>query len=367
MSNPPKILFITWNFPPKIGGMENLCFNLFTRLSQESRVEVIAPFCRLDAVDAPIHRPFIPGLAPFFQYALLKGRKILAAQEPCVMLGGSLLVAPVLSILKRRFPVRCVALAHGLDVIFPHRFYQLLLRFALPRLDAVICNSSHTKGLFQSRFPDMPSEVIPPLVDFERFAGPVEPIFPGSYLLSVGRLTERKGLIPFVRYCFSSLVQELADLHLLIVGTDPLDAVAHKGGYQRELVRCVEESGLQGRIFLLGSVPERVLISLYQHCEAVVFPVIAVAGDVEGFGMVALEAAAAGKPVVAFKEGGIADAVLEGVTGALLAPGDYEGMRRVLAAVVMKQKRFPMARTQTAEAYGWGASRGKFRRLIFDD
>jgi phosphatidylinositol alpha-1,6-mannosyltransferase len=64
-----------------------------------------------------------------------------------------------------------------------------------------------------------------------------------------------------------------------------------------------------------------------------VFPVLDLPGDVEGFGMVALEAAAHGVPTVAFAVGGVPDAVADGRTGVLVAPGDYAA----LAAATLAQ------------------------------
>ncbi len=57
-----------------------------------------------------------------------------------------------------------------------------------------------------------------------------------------------------------------------------------------------------------------------------VFPVIEIPGDVEGFGMVAIEAASQGVPTVAFRVGGIPDAIADGVSGRLIAPGDYAAL-----------------------------------------
>lgn len=106
--------------------------------------------------------------------------------------------------------------------------------------------------------------------------------------------------------------------------------MVHRAGYRREIERCVGQHGLEERVLLLGRVDEEVLVSLYQHCGALVFPVIDVSGDVEGFGMVALEAAACGRPTVGFDVGGIGDSVCHGKTGFLAPSGDYETMTQVL-------------------------------------
>ena len=89
------------------------------------------------------------------------------------------------------------------------------------------------------------------------------------------------------------------------------------------------------------------------HC----FPVLEMPGDVEGFGMVALESAAHGLPTVAFDVGGVADAVQVPVSGKLVPSGDYEAF----AAAVVAYLRDPPAQDQReaarefARAKDWNA------------
>ena len=76
------------------------------------------------------------------------------------------------------------------------------------------------------------------------------------------------------------------------------------------------------------------MTKLYQISDVVVLPVLDVEDDVEGFGIVALEAAASGKPVVATRVGGIPDAVEDDKSGILVAPGDYTGLSRAITALL---------------------------------
>jgi phosphatidylinositol alpha-1,6-mannosyltransferase len=75
---------------------------------------------------------------------------------------------------------------------------------------------------------------------------------------------------------------------------------------------------------LLGRCDDRTLSDAFQAADVHIFPVRDTPGDVEGFGMVAIEAAAHGLPTVAFDVGGVADAVVAGRTGSLVSSSDYE-------------------------------------------
>ena len=66
------------------------------------------------------------------------------------------------------------------------------------------------------------------------------------------------------------------------------------------------------------------MVKVYNLCDVVVLPILQMKDDVEGFGIVALEAAAAAKPVVATNVGGVPDAVENGKSGIVVAPGNYE-------------------------------------------
>jgi phosphatidyl-myo-inositol dimannoside synthase len=367
MGGPPiDLLLVTWNFPPKMGGMENLMFSLYDYLRRENRVVVIAPFGPTVIEHSEICRAPIPGFVFFCFYSLVKGLHICLTRKPRVVMGGSLVVAPILCMIKRFCSVRFFAYAHGLDVIYPSPLYQWLLRRCVPELTGVVCNSDNTRQLMHQRFPEILLRVIPPGVDVDRYGSPTVPCIAGRYMLSVGRLTERKGLIPFIQNCFVKIAEELEDLKLVIVGSDPKDAMAHQAGYKKRILACLREEGLENRVMFMGSVPEETLISLYQHCEALVLPVIPVEGDVEGFGIVAIEAVAAGRPVVAFNEGGISDAVSHGETGFLVPAGDYETMTKALLSILHRKHSFPPLMRQSVERkYGWRILVDQYKQFLF--
>jgi len=363
---PLDLLLITWNFPPKVGGMENLMSSLYDHLRHETQVVVIAPFDCASEKNRGIYRPPIPGFVFFCMYSLVEGLRICLKRKPRAVLGGSLVVVPILAAMRLFCSVRSFAYAHGLDVIYSNPLYQWLLRKCVPGLTGIVCNSNNTMRLMEQRFPKSLLRVIPPGVEVGHYARPRAPCMDGRYLLFVGRLTERKGLIPFIQNCFVKIAEELEDVQFVVVGSDPKDAMAHQSGYRKRVTACLREQGLANRVVLMGSVPEETLISLYQHCEALVLPVVAVEGDVEGFGIVAIEAWAAGRPVVAFDEGGVSDAVLHDETGILVPTGHYEAMAEALMSILEQQRSFGApVRSNFEGKYAWATLVGQYKQFLF--
>jgi phosphatidylinositol alpha-1,6-mannosyltransferase len=124
-----EILFITWNFPPRRGGMEQLLGSLCEELSKSHKLFIITAYA--DHSCSPrtgIIRPSRPGLVPFFCYALWQGALLLRCHRDIrVVFGGSVLVAPLVCILSRIFRRKALIQAHGLDLLYPSFIYQMLI------------------------------------------------------------------------------------------------------------------------------------------------------------------------------------------------------------------------------------------------
>jgi phosphatidylinositol alpha-1,6-mannosyltransferase len=90
--------------------------------------------------------------------------------------------------------------------------------------------------------------------------------------------------------------------------------------------------------------------------------------DVEGFGIVALEAAAAGKPVVATSAGGVPDAVENGKSGILVAPEDYEVMSRgiiqLLSRSELKLSLGEYARSRVRQEFSWSSTIKRYEKTF---
>jgi phosphatidylinositol alpha-1,6-mannosyltransferase len=150
----------------------------------------------------------------------------------------------------------------------------------------------------------------------------------------------RKGLAEFVEYCFVKLAASDNNLVLLVAGSEPSNALNRpKESVLARIEAAIAKQGVSEQVKLLGHANDDDLAVLYAAADVFVFPLIELRGDVEGFGMVAVEAAVHGTPTVAFDCGGVSDAVVEGVNGALLNAGDYAGFGDAIARVVQADMR----------------------------
>ena len=339
------VLVITWNYPPRRGGIENLLQNLCRGLREKHRVFIVTSFA--DATyptERDTFRAPLGGLIPFAFYVLWRGAMVLAREPQIrIVFGGSALVTPLVLFLVRLFRRRAVVLTHGLDVIHRNFFYQLFCVRWLKHCDRVVANSSYTAALAESKgVAHERVTVIPPGVQPEWFSIPTDiaatkrhwSIEDKKIVLFVGRLAKRKGIKEFIENSLVEIVREIPETVFLIVGDNPTESLAHHENVVGEINEAVSRLRLQNQVRWLGALSDDEVVMLYQVCDVVVLPGREIEGDVEGFGIVALEAATAGKPVVATRVGGIQDAIEDGKSGILVDPGDYRGLKQVITGLL---------------------------------
>jgi len=341
--SPLRILVITWNFPPKTGGIEKVIYHLWDHLRTRHTMFVIAPYAKEETI-SDVHHIFRPqrrGLLTFMLYALTQGLRLCRRSEVDLIWAGSGGTAAVSFLLGKLCDKPVVTNVYGLDLTYSSRFYQGLLRWTLPRSNHVCTISEASKQLaLEKGVPEGKISIIYPGVDVESFQVALSPeqlkrkysLEGRKVLLSVGRLAKRKGIVEFVREGLPQIVEQVPEVLYLIAGDAPVDAFASEKNIGQLLKEEVERQHLERSVRWLGRVSDQTLVELYAACDLFLLPAIPVEGDIEGFGMVFIEANAAGKPAIGTRIGGIPDAIEPGVSGVLVEPLDYS----VLASEIVR-------------------------------
>lgn len=332
-------VFVTNDFPPKIGGIQSMLWELWRRLDPSSFVVLTSPYAGAEEWDAQqpfrVVRTRQPVLLP--EPLLRRQIRSLAAEvgadrvviDPALPLG---MLGPGLGL-----PYAVVL--HGAEITVPGRLpgTRALLGHVLRRAELSISAGGYPLAeANRAAGRSLPSVLVPPGVDTDRFrpldaaerraarrrlALPVD----GPLVVSVSRLVPRKGMDTLIRAA-ALLGAERPDLCV---------AVSGGGRDAARLEKLVRRTAAPVR--LLGRVAHEDLPALYGCGDA--FAMLCRnrwAGlEQEGFGIVFLEAAAAGVPQVAGDSGGAAEAVLDGETGFVVHdPSDATSVAQRLAQLL---------------------------------
>lgn len=374
----PRVLIITRNLPPLLGGMERLNQGIIRSLMSDYAVTVVGPAgcgeCladgELELVEVP-HRP----LWRFILYSLVLSSRSAFRKRPHLVIAGSGVTAPAAHIAASIVRARSVVYLHGLDLTVPNPLYRACWLPFVRRMDLALANSHNTgqlalaNGIAASRL-----EVLHPGTELPRSNSASGDDFRRDHnlgdrpvLLSVGRLTRRKGLAEFVTTALPAVLSAHPQALLLIIGEDASNALTAGSGSERQkIIESSRRAGVAEAVMILRHCDETTLAAAFGAADVYVFPVLAVPGDVEGFGMVAIEAAAHGLPTVAFGVGGVPDAVVDGQSGSLVAERDYEAFADRIAYWLARRGAPEVAPqcVAVAELFGWDVFGRKLRTLM---
>jgi phosphatidylinositol alpha-1,6-mannosyltransferase len=314
-------VLVTNDFPPKIGGIQSYLWELWRRLPPDDVTVLTSPHADADLFDRRqpfrIERTREPVLLP--HPGLVRRVQRLAAEvdakavviDPALPLG---LIGPSLGL-----PYAVVL--HGSEVTVPARLpgSRSLLTRVLVGASLLIAAGGYPEAEARRVTDNLPPVArVPPGVDTTRFV-PLAPIerastrarlglpAAGPLVLSVSRLVPRKGM--------DTLVEAAARLSRSGRHTGLTVAIAGSGRDRVRLERVIHRTGAPVR--LLGRVPSPDLPGLYACADVFALCCRSRWGGLEqeGFGIVLLEAAAAGIPSVAGDTGGVAEAVIDNETG----------------------------------------------------
>ena len=337
-------LLVTNDFPPKVGGIQSYLWELWRRLPADDIAVHTTPHTGASVFDADqafaVTRSREPVLLP--TPTVVRRVRNLAERQ-----GAELVVwDPALPVghAARRVGRPYAVVLHGSEVTVPGRLpmARSILARVLRGASLVICAGNYPAAEAERAAGcTLPTVVVPPGVDTDRFR-PLDEAERASVrrelglpvdaplVVSVSRLVPRKGMDTLIR---SAARLERTEPDLVV-------AIAGSGRDRRRLEGLVASTGAPVRF--LGRVPEELLPGLYGAGD--VFAMLCRSRwgglEQEGFGIVFLEAAAAGVPQVAGESGGAAEAVAHERTGLVMGrPNAVEQVARTLSDLLGDRER----------------------------
>jgi len=230
-------------------------------------------------------------------------------------------------------PQRLILTFHGSEILKFHRnpLKRYLARRLIRHADRISVLTGYTRQLLCRHFPEAGAKTF-----LTPGALRTDLVFPSAarekahpdrtVILTVGRLHPRKGQLCIIEALQTLPAAQRARLEYWLAGG------TSKKSYERRLRDAAERSDLTVRF--LGSVPDAELGHLYRQADIFAMTSTEYRHSVEGFGLVYLEAAAHGLPVVAHAIGGVPEAVADGVTGLLVPPADRPALAAAFGRLI---------------------------------
>ncbi|HTK60465.1 MAG TPA: glycosyltransferase family 4 protein [Candidatus Baltobacteraceae bacterium] len=335
-----RLLLATYEYPPDLGGVASYLGGLFGALTG----------ARVKRFRMPKRR---------FGWLWHLPKLWLASRKADVVVVSHVLPLGTAAMLVGK---PYVVIVHGLDLrsaAAQHRKKTLATR-VLKGAKLVVANSHATADELAAFGIDPGSAlVLTPAVDLALAADTLDLGLEGEKIvLSVGRLVPRKGFDRLIRI-LPELRRTCGDVRLVIAGSGP-----EEDHLRQDAVRAGVDAYVR---FLIA--PERMtLASLYRESDVFALAVRASEDDVEGFGIVLLEAALFGLPVVSSRVGGIPEAVEEETTGLLVDPGSEselaEALKRILCDAGLAKRLGEAGRARVLRAFTWESRAEAFLKRL---
>lgn len=333
MSAAPRVLVISPDFPPAHGGIQILTHRVVASWERVQPLVVTLDHDAAAEADAresfqviriPVAKVRAATISRLNVACVAAGLK----HRPELVLSSHIVLSPAAAALARALRVPYVQYVHAKEI----GAKAGLARFALARADRVIAVSEYTSGLARAagaswaRIVKISPGVDMPAEDVSRQAEP--PAGPPT-ILTVARLEDRYKGHDVVLRAMPLIRAQIPDARWVVIGDGPL---------RPDLEQRASALGISQACLFLGAADDATrdewLRRATVFCMVSRLPAGGYAG--EGFGIVYLEAAASGIPVVAGRAGGAVDAVADGETGLLVDPEDHVAVAFGLLEVLMR-------------------------------
>uniref|UniRef100_F4C2L2 Glycosyl transferase group 1 n=1 Tax=Sphingobacterium sp. (strain 21) TaxID=743722 RepID=F4C2L2_SPHS2 len=371
-----EVLFVSHKYPPTTGGMEKQSYELVVGMRK---------WCT-------VHELIYKGIGSRLSFFLALGKNIrhLINQHPNITLihfNDALIASYYLLCCRFNPHIKHTVTIHGLDVVFPSFLYRKFILPKLNRFDLIVAVSKATAQAAQSvGIATGKLRVISNGVDEKipkhKFSLNFHDDFQARYrldirgkqlLVAMGRPVKRKGFSWFVEHVMPHLQH---DYLLLFIGPFHWKATKQERFFkflppffrnklalflgaptdEPKLRQLLSKPEIRKRAKHLGRLPFDEILNILYHASAFIMPNIEIEGDMEGFGLVCLEAALCGTTVFASHTGGISDAVKHGKNGYLLPSEQAEEWITTLNEFMKKpsdEEKKTASVNYTKRHFGW--------------
>jgi phosphatidyl-myo-inositol dimannoside synthase len=346
----PRLLVLTPDFPPALGGIQLLTYRLAAGVEGfDTRVLTLdgpgaEGFDRRGGLST--RRVRVEKLSGAGRMAALNAAALIEAWRfrPDVTLVAHIVASPAAAVIRRTLGARTVQYFHANEIGDKPR----LAAFAARRADVAVAVSSYTAGLIAATGAAIADlRLIPPGVELPEDPSPERQERPT--LLTIARLRDDyKGHDVLIR-ALALVRSEVPDVELVVIGDGPL---------RGQLESLAHDVGMSDAVRFLGTVTDEQRDLWLRRADVFAMPSrLPVDGRAgEGFGIVYLEAAAYGKPVVAGNVAGALDAVADGESGLLVDPTDARALAGALTRLLRDRElalRMGRAGAERAKGFAW--------------
>lgn len=342
-----KIALLTFEYPPQKGGVASYYHGVVETLRAHGHdMHIIS--------EGLLFRRFWPR----WVRGVTTVRTHIAREKPDMLLVGQILpLGTIAWMLRKKIPY--AVFLHGMDVLSamqsPRK--RWLAKNILEQAKFIITNSDFTgrqltahglslneKVLRVYPCPQLPQPSSSETLDtLRRKFG----LSGKKIILTMGRVVKRKGHDMMIR-ALPKILEAVPEAIYVVAGLGPhLDT----------LTKTATDLKIQHAVRFVGGVSDEERDALLKLCDVFAMPSRQVGPDVEGFGLVFLEAALHGKPAIGGRSGGIPEAVIDGQTGLLVNPEDVDDIARaaikLLTDGTLREKLGEQAKTRTEKEFTW--------------
>lgn len=243
-----------------------------------------------------------------------------------------------------------VITGHGSYAIAPlyNKKTAHLMRWAYRRADSVVAISQYTASEMKKKIGLDNIEIIRTGVEYDKFFQNRE-ICDEDFILSVGAIKGRKGY-HFSIPAFAQVKKKFPNLKYKIVGQQKHEA------YYQQLQNLIKKYGLESEVEFLFSISDQELLQLYRQAKLFILTSINEGYHFEGYGLVFLEAAASGLPIVGTLNNGIVDAVRDGESGLLVPQSNTQKAAQAVIKILGDKNLYNRF---SASSYRWAQANDK--------